>query len=243
MVYGEDLILDEIFQFGEELGLIVDRLKRLGLSDYEARIYSAAVIQGYGTAEELAVAAGIPRTSSYRTINSLIDKGFIKSNPGRPIIYEPTDILETKRDIGNEIEETFDLLEQMQENLSDKGNPRLVFSMVGKDKIAAKLGEDLSGEGGDIFIIAAKTRGIREILTQSGIEPGNINMITRPGQRTPRGANTSYTDGLVDITVTLGKERTLFIDEKLSTCLYMDSERLTSSIKGMAEALMNKGED
>ena len=50
-------------------------LEMLGLSQYEARAYMALIAHGYGDAETIAQTAGIPRTSGYKVLQSLQEKG------------------------------------------------------------------------------------------------------------------------------------------------------------------------
>ena len=57
-------------------------LESIGLSGYEARGYIALVAHGYGSAETIAETARIPRTSAYKVLQSLCQKGFaISASP------------------------------------------------------------------------------------------------------------------------------------------------------------------
>src|SRR5256885_9608698 len=64
-------------------------LESIGLSGYEARGYIALVAHGYGSAETIAETAHIPRTSAYKVLQSLCQKGFAISTRGRPTIFKP----------------------------------------------------------------------------------------------------------------------------------------------------------
>lgn len=57
-----------------------DIFKKLGLSEKEIKIYSAALELGPETANKIAKKAGITRTTAYIQLKSLIKKGLINSN-------------------------------------------------------------------------------------------------------------------------------------------------------------------
>ena len=52
-------------------------LKQAGLSDYEAKAYVALVMRSHGSAENISDIAEIPRTSIYKVLNGLKEKGFV----------------------------------------------------------------------------------------------------------------------------------------------------------------------
>ena len=81
---------DELFT---EFRLLADKLAVLGLSPYEARAYIALIAHGYGNADVIAATAQIPRTSAYRILQSLENKGFAIGTQGRPKIFKPEPLI------------------------------------------------------------------------------------------------------------------------------------------------------
>ncbi len=74
---------------------IVERLRELGLSDYESRAYAALLRWGPLRVSDLAVRAGIPRTKAYEVARSLAKKGLV-SLDGRPLTcfaLDPEEVL------------------------------------------------------------------------------------------------------------------------------------------------------
>lgn len=61
----------------------VERLVRLGLTQYEARAYAAMVRRDGSTPAEIAKLAGVPRPRIYDVTASLVAKGLATSRPGR----------------------------------------------------------------------------------------------------------------------------------------------------------------
>ena len=74
----------------------VAALCRLGLTEYESRIYLALVRMGPRKASEVSFFGQVPRTKAYGAIRELERKGLLKIIPGKPELYvpsSPTDVL------------------------------------------------------------------------------------------------------------------------------------------------------
>ncbi|NPA74826.1 MAG: TrmB family transcriptional regulator [Euryarchaeota archaeon] len=62
-------------------------LKELGLTQYEADAYIAILEKGLLTATECSAASGVPRPRCYDVLRSLMEKGLVRMEPGRPVRY------------------------------------------------------------------------------------------------------------------------------------------------------------
>jgi sugar-specific transcriptional regulator TrmB len=74
----------------------VAALCRLGLTEYESRIYLALVRMGPRKASEVSFFGQVPRTKAYGAIRELERKGLLKIITGKPELYvpsSPTDVL------------------------------------------------------------------------------------------------------------------------------------------------------
>ena len=67
----------------------VNALRRLGLTEYESRIYLVLVKRGPIKASELSFFGQIPRTKTYGAIKELERKGLLQIIPGKPEVYSP----------------------------------------------------------------------------------------------------------------------------------------------------------
>ena len=67
----------------------VAALRRLGLTEYEARIYLALIRMGPKKASEVSYFGQVPRTKTYGTIRELQRKGLLRVIPGKPELYAP----------------------------------------------------------------------------------------------------------------------------------------------------------
>jgi len=67
----------------------VAALRRLGLTEYEARIYLALIRMGPKKASEVSYFGQVPRTKTYGAIRELERKGLLRIIPGKPDLYAP----------------------------------------------------------------------------------------------------------------------------------------------------------
>jgi sugar-specific transcriptional regulator TrmB len=63
-------------------------LRRIGLNEYESRVYSSLNLDSTQTASEISRKAGIPRARVYDVLTSLERKGFVMVSLGRPVSFK-----------------------------------------------------------------------------------------------------------------------------------------------------------
>jgi sugar-specific transcriptional regulator TrmB len=110
---------------------LVRALRKLGLSEYEARAYIALVELGEADASEISRRSGVPRTRIYDVLGRLESAGIIQKILGsRPVVYSaipPDRALEPlRRRLFDEVSEAIDRLKLMY--ASTKTIPR--FNMI-----------------------------------------------------------------------------------------------------------------
>ena len=66
-----------------ELSKMAEKLKEIGLTEYEAKVYLTLLTKGSLQGGELALSSGVPRTKVYEAVKGLIKKGLIEAY-GRP---------------------------------------------------------------------------------------------------------------------------------------------------------------
>jgi sugar-specific transcriptional regulator TrmB len=72
-------------------------LREMGLNAYEIDTYVALLESGQMTAMEVSEQANVPYSKMYEVLNSLKEKGWIKSSESRPFKYYPVPPLEAAR--------------------------------------------------------------------------------------------------------------------------------------------------
>ena len=66
---------------------MIESLKRLGLTEYEARVYMALNHIKAGTVSDIHAASGVPRSAVYGALSKLEEKGLIDVEHGKPMRY------------------------------------------------------------------------------------------------------------------------------------------------------------
>jgi len=97
---------------------MINSLKKLGLTEYEAKAYIALLERGEADALEISRRSGVPRTRIYDILSKLESNGFIQGLKGsRPMIYialPPSHTLKPLKDsIVKDLENTLNDLEQV----------------------------------------------------------------------------------------------------------------------------------
>ncbi|ELK55594.1 MULTISPECIES: TrmB family transcriptional regulator [Haloferax] len=96
----------------------IDALIELGLSTYEARVFTALIELGEGTAREVAKTSDVPRSQVYTTAKELQSRGFISVQRANPQVFQPISLSEVESQLSREFESkrdtAFDRLETLE---------------------------------------------------------------------------------------------------------------------------------
>ena len=84
-----------------------DTLHEMGLNAYEIDSYIVLLECGQMTAMEISQQANVPYSKMYEVLNSLKDKGWIKSNETRPFKYFPVPPMEATRSTRLRLEDKY----------------------------------------------------------------------------------------------------------------------------------------
>lgn len=240
------MVLDSIPTTKEELytefRLLAEKLSVLGLSPYEARAYIALVAHGYGNAEVVATTAQIPRTSSYKILQSLEDKGFAIGTQGRPKIFKPEPPTNIYEKYKSDLEETFKKLTLLHEIVHDRGMPQLIFTIAGKEKVIEKIGELLDISTESVIISTPTFSSIRDKLQkklQNAAGRGvKLTVVTDPTQGISEYAEVVHRKGLLATDVISDYKQALIAAPDLSACGYTDNELLAKHLQDFLEIML-----
>jgi HTH-type transcriptional regulator, sugar sensing transcriptional regulator len=105
----------------------IDNLVRLGLKEYEAKIYVALVGLGEANVRSIHEVSGVPRPRVYDVLNSLADKGYISKRQGSPLMYGAVrpDIVITslKKDFDSAAHDSVKALEELSVKAEQNYSP------------------------------------------------------------------------------------------------------------------------
>ncbi len=97
---------------------IIDGLKKIGLTGYEAKAYAALVGLGEATARDIHEASEVPRTRIYDILRDLTDKGFVEFIEGSPTYYRAVEPEKVMERIRAELVEAIDISKRELRNLN-----------------------------------------------------------------------------------------------------------------------------
>ncbi len=136
-------------------------LHEMGLNAYEIDTYLALLEGGQMTAMEISEQAKVPYSKMYEVLNSLKDKGWIKSNEGRPSKYYPVPPLEATRFTKLRLEDKYvqwentiaETLQPLYEKRELVERPDMLI-LRGQQAVLTKLEEVLKKASVEIVIAA-----------------------------------------------------------------------------------------
>ncbi len=136
-------------------------LHEMGLNAYEIDAYIALLEGGEMTAMEISEKAQVPYSKIYEVLNSLKEKGWIKSGESRPTKYFPVPPLEATRFTKLRLEDKYITWENtVAENLQPLYEQREIVErpemliLRGQQAVLAKLDEMLKMAGKEIVVAA-----------------------------------------------------------------------------------------
>jgi HTH-type transcriptional regulator, sugar sensing transcriptional regulator len=224
----------------------VEVLGKVGLTVYEARAYIALVARGIGDAATLAQAARIPRTSAYKVLESLSEKGYAVPGGGKPILFRPKPPLEVAESLKGSIQEVFERLDALHRVVAEHGEPQLVYLLAGRDRVIARIGELLDQSTKTFILTTPQIAELREELGKKvasarkrGVE---VTFVTGALQKVPEGVVYVPRGNLRATEVLADGEHALLAAPGLDACGFTDNPILTAHLKQFLEAILEAGD-
>ncbi len=234
-------------QTSEEFRKAAEVLGKVGLTQYEARAYIALVARGLGDAATLATAAGIPRTSAYKVLESLAEKGYATPTGGKPILFRPTPPLDVAETLKTAIQEVFEKLAMLHRVVAEHGEPQLVYLLSGREKVLQKIGELLDQSTEAFILTTPQLADLRDELgkkIQHAVKRGvRVTFITTPLQRIPEGVQFVQRENLRATEALSDGAHALLAAPGLEACGFTDNPILIAHLKQFLEMVLEKGPD
>lgn len=136
----------------------VQSLERLGLSNYEARVFIALQRLGSGTAKDVHDLADVPRSQVYGAAESLEDRGLLEVQQSTPKRYRPVSLDEARerltRALERETESAFAYLEEVRREQRGAERRDDVWTVRGVGPVTSRVVE-LAGEAESFVLYGA----------------------------------------------------------------------------------------
>jgi sugar-specific transcriptional regulator TrmB len=230
--------------FEKELSEISKYFETFAMTDYELRGFLALILLGASTPDTIAMTAKIPRTSTYKILEKLEERGFITSLEGRPKVFKAKNIYEIRKMFSKNLDELFEKLTDLSEKLTEQGLPQLIYTIYGRERVLEKMKELLNSAEQFAAISTPKLRELRQELgkeIESAITRNVVVSIVAPdNQRVPQGTRIYRNNSLIATDMVADGTKALIAAPDLSACGYTDNPLLAEHINSYIDMLMNK---
>jgi sugar-specific transcriptional regulator TrmB len=130
-------------------GSLIESLKTLGLTEYEAKVYAALVLFDRAEAKQIYEYLEVPKPSVYQSLKALTDKGLVQMVSARPALYRATPpkvALRHMTEVHRKAEDIAILeLEELEKAQGMKDYPNVLWTLYGAENVEHKLEEMLEG--------------------------------------------------------------------------------------------------
>jgi len=83
---------------------VVEKLQRVGLTQYEAKAYVALLNTHLNTATQVSEKSGVPRTKIYSVLETLKHKGWVRVYSGVPLLFQAVEPLAVFEKVKGDLE-------------------------------------------------------------------------------------------------------------------------------------------
>lgn len=140
-----------------------DVLKKIDLTESEAKLYRTLMMEGEGTASSIANKAGIGRRLAYDKFRSLVDQGLVSYiDKDNKRIYRPNNpeklrekVRERKKALQRLEKEVESIIPQLMKQFQNSSSEREIRVLEGKDGIKQLFEDQLRESEGEIKIIGS----------------------------------------------------------------------------------------
>lgn len=124
---------------------LVESLKIMGLTEYEAKVYSVLVLFDRAEAKKIYEYLGMPKPSVYQSLKGLMDKGLVMLVSSKPAIYRavsPKIAIKHLSEVHENAEKTaLSELKYLEENVVETENPNIIWTLFGENNLEHSLEE------------------------------------------------------------------------------------------------------
>lgn len=143
----------------------VAALVKLGLTEYEAKVYAAMVGLGEGTVRQIHHASAVPRPRVYDVLEELVTRGFVEERHGNPMCYRAVEPHRVVSKLRQDFEATTkDAVMGLEElNLSAVRKVSPIWYVRGDWSIRSRLEEVVARAQKELLVLALKPMLVKDM--------------------------------------------------------------------------------
>ncbi len=222
---------------------IVEQLKKLGLTGYEAKCYVSLVRLGPADPRKVAGDASIPYPSAYEALKNLVRDDWAEVVTKKPAAYRARKPASIRSMVSARIGGTFDELEKMY-NPEPADEAELVYTIRGREKVLTRMYEMLKGAKESVVLVAP-TMGLEdarllELLEEAIARGVEVRAVGDEGASGILPPGTEIRTGtLVAVDLLVDSKKALISLPDYSACGWIDSPAVASHFRQFLELLWN----
>jgi sugar-specific transcriptional regulator TrmB len=140
---------------------LIESLKTLGLTEYEAKVYSALVLFERAEVKQIYEYLEAPKPSVYQSLKTLTDKGLVQVVNAKPAIYRaipPVIALNHMTDVHRKAEESalHELEELAMSRVEVEDNPEIIWTLFGAENVGHSIEELFQGVTRSLKLVLPK---------------------------------------------------------------------------------------
>lgn len=174
---------------------VAEKLRKVGLTEYEARAYLGLLSDHLNTATKLSEKSGVPRTKIYSVLESLAHKGWIRIYSGIPLLFKAVD----PRDVFERIKKDYEeFMESVEATLNKEVVEVKEKFMIKKFDVGLKNLKDEMRRAKTIWINNATTDFVKKV-NDTFSEDAEVRVLLFPGERKTADKNVQFREAEVKI--------------------------------------------
>lgn len=138
---------------------LIEILRKLGMTDYEAKTFVAITKAGSGTATDIHVLSGIPRSAVYGVLTKLKEKGIIEIQHAKPMKYRvvspATAFEKLKEDYEVESQKALEMLDNIYQTHEVDLKEEIVWTINGVINVNDRMIEMIENAKSEIIFAAS----------------------------------------------------------------------------------------
>lgn len=146
----------------------VAALTRLGLSNYEAKVFVALQRLGTGTTQEISDLSEVPRSQVYGAADDLVERGLVAVISSAPKEYRPVSLDAARQQLTDRLERerdrAFENLEALQSTSPDRGGNRAVATVRGSQAIDDRIAQLIESAESTVVFVAPEPTSLTEAI-------------------------------------------------------------------------------
>lgn len=149
----------------------VEALKRLGLSNYEARVFVALQQLGTGTSQEISDRSDVPRSQVYGAADDLVEQGLAELVTSSPKEYRPVSLDAAREQLvarlDREQDRAFENLAELRRETDGHSGSGDVATLRGRQPIDNRIGDLIQTATERVVFVAPMSRSIPDTLAET----------------------------------------------------------------------------